>query len=279
MKKAIFTLNINNYSPEVCSMTYPLMQHWADKIGADFREITERKFPEWPVVYEKFQLRDLGAGYDWTIFLDADTLWYPDSPDWTELVSKDTVLNYGKDFAPIRATVDNYFRRDGRGIGTAGWCTLCSDWTREDLYTPLGIPYDEALRRLHPTVKEYQIGMEPGHLIDDYVMSLNVARFGLKYDTIIDFGGKRGFGQTAFHNYFFSLEDKIKVMKLILGGEKALTDGGFSDGEIARLKGMIMTGPDAAAPYPGWQIPSALINRRVMNAPASIAEVLSARQG
>ena len=93
VKKTIYTLNIGDYAPEICALTYPLIQAYARKIGADFHVIRERKFPEWPIVYEKLQIYELGRkhGNDWNIFVDSDTLINPEMFDVTEHLHKDTV--------------------------------------------------------------------------------------------------------------------------------------------------------------------------------------------
>ena len=71
MKKLVITLNINNYEPNITELTLPYMRKYSEKIGADFRIITERKYPQYSLNYEKFQLYDIAADYDWTIFFDA----------------------------------------------------------------------------------------------------------------------------------------------------------------------------------------------------------------
>src|SRR5271168_5376308 len=72
VKKTIYTLNVGGYAPEICALTYPLLQAYARKIGADFHVIRDRKFPDWPVVYEKLQIHVLGKehGDDWNIYID-----------------------------------------------------------------------------------------------------------------------------------------------------------------------------------------------------------------
>ena len=45
VKKTVFTLSVNGYSPEITEITFPLMQLWADKIGADFHVIRDRIIP------------------------------------------------------------------------------------------------------------------------------------------------------------------------------------------------------------------------------------------
>lgn len=59
MKKALWVLNVDNYSPDITVITYPLLKAYAKKIRAEFCEITTRKYPAWPVVCEKMQIYDL----------------------------------------------------------------------------------------------------------------------------------------------------------------------------------------------------------------------------
>lgn len=184
MKKTLYTLSVNNYQPEISALTFPFMKAWAKKIGADFHVITERKFTEWPVTYEKFQVYELAKehGNDWNIFFDADTLIHPDFYDFTVLLNKDTTFSNGSDFSPIRFKPDAYFLRDGRYIGKGNWCAAFSDWCL-DYYHPLDdITLEEAVANIGPTVSERGSGcIEPAHLIDDYVVSRNIARYGLKH--------------------------------------------------------------------------------------------------
>ena len=77
MKKTLFTLNVNKYSPEIVELTYPHLKAYAHKIGAEFVEITERKFKKMPVTYEKLQIFNLGKDNDWNIFIDADAMIQP----------------------------------------------------------------------------------------------------------------------------------------------------------------------------------------------------------
>jgi hypothetical protein len=78
------TLNIGDYAPEICALTYPLLQSYARKIGADFYVIRESRFPDWPLVYEKLQIYDLARnGSDWNIYIDSDALVNPEMFDVT----------------------------------------------------------------------------------------------------------------------------------------------------------------------------------------------------
>ena len=226
IKKTLYTLNIGDYAPEIRALTFPLLRGWADKIGADFHVIEERKFPDWPIVYEKLQIYELGQGNDWNIFADADTLVHPEMFDVTEHIGKDTVCHNGSDMANIRWKYDGYFRRDGRNIGSCNWFTVASDWCL-DLWRPLeDLTFQEALGNIRPTVGETTSGFcSKEHLIDDYTLSRNIARFGLKFQTVSDLCGKFGFrgpyGQPTtpflYHKYTISNRQKVEEMLLILG--------------------------------------------------------------
>jgi hypothetical protein len=216
VSKVVYTLNIDDYAPEIRALTYPFMKYYARRIGAEFCEITERKFPEWPIVYEKFQIGELARKNkaDWHIFFDADTLIHPEMLDWTNFISKDTVCQNGHDFAGLRWEYDEHFLRDGRNIGTCNWCTMASSWCL-DLWHLSDLPVEEVIRRCSPTVAEWNCGLiDRQHLVDDYVLSRNVARFGLKYTTL-DKVIERTIPNSAFlwHIYTVSVKEKVKQME------------------------------------------------------------------
>jgi len=212
MKKVVWVLDIGEYAPELKALTRPFLERWAGKCGAEIREIRERRYPRWPVVYEKLQIHELGKDYDWNIYVDSDALIHPDFVDITEFLSHDTVLHWGCDFAPNRFRSDAYFRRSGRQIGSCNWFTVASGDCL-DLWHPLEMTFDEAVRNITPTTNERNFGMEPGHLIDDYTLSRNIARFGLKTTTIGDLLGKYGLvGEKVeylWHEYVTTIPDKI----------------------------------------------------------------------
>lgn len=120
LKKTIFTLNIDGYAPEITEISYPLMKHYAEKIGADFYVIKDRKYPGYPPVYEKLQIYELAQEMrnDWNIYIDSDALIHPDLMDLTNHISKDTVAHNGHDTADNRWRYDRFFHRDGRHIGS-----------------------------------------------------------------------------------------------------------------------------------------------------------------
>jgi hypothetical protein len=217
MKKTIFTLNVNDYSSEITKITYPFLLQYATKIGATFYIIRERKFPDFPVTYEKFQIHELGKDNDWNIFIDSDALVHPDMFDITEVLPSSTVLTCGKDFAPMRFRYDEYFRKDGRHIGAGNWFTVASK-KNIDLWHPLDdMPLSEAVSNIFPTIIERNKGVDAKHLIDDYVVSRNIAKYGLPFTTFKEILDKYGNpGEFLFHEYLYTTEDKIQNLKKVI---------------------------------------------------------------
>lgn len=210
------------FSPEICQRTYPLLRLFAEKCDADFEIITERKFSSMPVTYEKFQIwwRAQERADDWSIFFDSDSLVHPDTPDPTELIGKDTVMHNGMDFANNRFKYDNCFRRDGRNIGSGTWFCVCSDWTL-DLWHPLeDVTLEHCLQSIQPTLFERSRGVTREHLIDDYLVSRNIARYGLKFTSFIDLQKKLGRERDFYfwHQYAMPLDEKIRQMDEVLKG-------------------------------------------------------------
>lgn len=223
MKKRIYTLNISDnpegYAPELRKLTYPLLKNYAYKIGAEFVEINKKEFPEhYPPVYEKFQIYQIAQDNpaDWHIFIDADTLIHPEFPDVTSLIPKDTVMFHAKDFVPVRFRPDKYFLRDGRMIGEGNWFAVASDWCT-DLWHPLDdITFEEAVENIFPTVHEASTVIQRDHLIDDWLVSRNIARYGLKHQLMSKmFEEKFNFITTnyLFHEYTIPICEKEIHMK------------------------------------------------------------------
>lgn len=219
-KKTIYLLNIEDYAPEITAITYPLIYSYADKIGANVFKITERKFPGFPVVYEKLQIYELAQEHsnDWSIYIDSDALVHPETVDFTRFLHRDTVAHNGADMSAVRWEHDRYFDRDGRHIGSCNWLTIASDWCIE-LWRPLDdLTLEEALGRIHPTVNESNTIITKEHLIDDYVLSRNIAKYGLKFTTLTDLMPTIGLQGANFlwHQYTIPIDEKVTQMKEVL---------------------------------------------------------------
>ena len=192
-KKVVYTLDVPNakgepYAPDLLDITMPYLKAWAKKVDAEFHVISERKFPDMPVTYEKFQIWDLSHNeykdFDWHIYWDADALIHPDFGDVTACLPKDTTCSHGTDFTPNRFKPDPYFLRDGRFFGKGNWSAIFSDWCR-DYYHPLeDMTLEEALSQIYPTQEERNFGIQAEHLIDDWLVSRNISRYGLKHGII-----------------------------------------------------------------------------------------------
>ena len=200
IKKTIYTLALKGYAPELTSVTFPLMRKYAEKIEADFVVIEDRKFPDYYVTYEKFQIYEMAKerGDDWSFFFDADTLIHPDFFDPTSLIAKDkTCAGYTHDFTPLRFRPDEVSFRDGRYLGKGSWFILCSDWTR-DIWHPLDLAdmtYERAVENMFPTNDETVKSKKTKEsLIDDYIVSRNIAKYGLKHTTISEICQGHGIG-------------------------------------------------------------------------------------
>jgi hypothetical protein len=217
LKKCLFTLTVDGYDKAITDITFPLFQRYAHKIGADFRVISDRLSPDMPPVYEKLQIYNLGREYDWNIFFDADALVHPETIDFTTILNKDTVLHNANDTATIRWRFDEVFLRDGRQIGSCNWFAIASDWCL-DLWHPLDIPYEQALDNIFPTPLEMAGGITREHLIDDYTLSRNIARFGLKFRRAVDIQREVGLvnSQFFYHQYAIPHDQKIVDMRRVV---------------------------------------------------------------
>ena len=171
----VHVLNINNYFPELCEITMPLIKNYCKKINARLNIITERKYPTFPVTYEKMQVWEYGRQADWNILIDADMVVHPDAPNLTNMFTPDTVAFQSAFDADKQFAADEYFLRDGRKVGIAGGLVVTSKMTH-DLWTPLEFPYVIAATK---TKRQ--------HILDEYCLSRNLAKFGMKFMGIAHF--------------------------------------------------------------------------------------------
>lgn len=213
-KKTVFTLNIDNYAPEITKLTYPFLETYAKKINAEFRIIAKRKFPGYPLMYEKLQIYELGQDNDWNIYIDSDVLVHPDLFDITEVLPEDTALSFVAFFAGDRFRYDNYFRRDGRNIGSANEITVASHLCH-DIWEPLSdITVDDALKNIQLLRREEVVGHTGGYGIDDYVISRNMAKYGIKFKTFTDLLNEIGRPNDEYFYHEWPVAEKDKAEKI-----------------------------------------------------------------
>ena len=218
MKKVLYTLALDGYPHEMTDLTFPWLKFYANKIGAEFQVIKERRFPDYPATYEKHQIFKLGQDNDWSVFIDADALINPELFDVTALCPRDTVLFTGQDMSAMRFRPNKYSLRDGRYIGACTWFVVCSDWTL-DLWRPSDDPLEQIFKNIFPSNQERtcMVGdgskhITPDKLIEDYTTSQNIARFGLKHLTI-EGHLKQALGRPHdayyWHQYTAPIDEKI----------------------------------------------------------------------
>ena len=192
MKKQVITLNINDYCPTLTKLTLPTIRRYAAKIGAEYKVIKEEKIkldPKSGHGGEKFQLYELTKDYDWTIYIDADALVSPDTPDWTEMIGKNQVLFHGNDMFLTRFRATKYTRRTGALQGACTWFTAHSDWCA-DLWHPPDfndISWEECMDCISPIIAELGTGhCLKEHLIDDFIVTQNIHRYGLNVKNVLN---------------------------------------------------------------------------------------------
>ena len=185
MKKLIHIVNINNFFPELFALTYPTIRDYAEKYGYMINMITERKFPEYPINYEKFQVYEDGKEAEVNILCDADMLIHPEFPDVVSRLRRDSIAfndNYNISWKYHVEKIP-YFMRDGRDVGIATNFVVTSDWTH-DAWKPIPLSPKEIEDLAKKEVTEG--GSDPsqrgwGHYADEFALSYNLAKYGLKY--------------------------------------------------------------------------------------------------
>ena len=176
MKKAVWVLLIGDYFKELCEVTLPTIEAYAKKIGADIRYITERKFPDFPMTYEKLQIHELGKEYFWNILIDADTVIKPTYHDVTQVVPENHV-GFEKEYqASFLFQANKWFVKDQRNKGIAGNFIVTSQLTH-DLWEPLPLTFEEL---------KVIFGKTRHHIMDEYTLSTNCAKYGYQTAGISD---------------------------------------------------------------------------------------------
>lgn len=188
MKIGIWILNIDDYEPEITSLCLPTIKQWARKLSADLNIITERKFKEWHVTYEKAQVYESGKDYHWNIVMDTDVLVHQDCPNPILYTPIDHVClrdtfpadhkNSEQD-VPIYS-LNDYFLRDQRKIAISGVYAMASCLCH-DFWTPLPGKQEDYADQIFPNIEEQKRGITYDRMITEYWQSYNLARYGLKY--------------------------------------------------------------------------------------------------
>jgi hypothetical protein len=187
-------------------ITTPLMKRYADRIGAEFIEITERKFPEWHIHFEKTQIWELGKDADWNVFFDGDVLVHPDMFDVTKLNSKLVYLKDGYR-ANIKFRPNKYFIEDKRNQGISS-CVIITSKENHKIWTPLNMTPIEVDNEIITTDENRRKGIESSFYQEEYLLSYNLAKYKINYS-----GMEQGF---LFHSYLSNdVKTKIEELKKV----------------------------------------------------------------
>ena len=174
-KKIIHILNIDNFFPELFELCFPTVERYAKKHGYQINLITERKFPDWHINYEKMQVFEDGKDADVNVLMDADVLIHPMMKDFAFIVPPTHIGFNDNYFMRTKFRVLNKehelaFLRDQRNIGVASNLVVAHSSTH-CVFEPLDITPEQG--------KEICLIREGD--IDEYTISLNLAKYGLKY--------------------------------------------------------------------------------------------------
>jgi len=177
-KRTVHVVNIDDFFPELFAITFPTVERWAQKIGARVNLITQRRWPDWPILTEKLQVWYDGADSDWNVLLDADILVHPDTPDMLgTLVQRHQVGVKDSYNADQQLKMDQYFLRDQRRIGVSTCAVVTSRWCHDLWYPlPLEMSREQACAGI----------LQERKIIDEYCVSRNMARYGLEMQAILD---------------------------------------------------------------------------------------------
>lgn len=172
MRKAVWVVVVNNYQPDLCRLTLPSIERFAESIQAEFTVIGDRQWPNLPAPYEKLQAYQRGSDYDWNLVIDADM--YIDSwmHDPTVIVPDDTVASW-MCYDASQQFSNKHFTADWNvGISTS---FLVVPKKCHDALMPF---VEDEIKMVMPSMKRQFI-------LDEYCVSRNVAQHKMKYCGIL----------------------------------------------------------------------------------------------
>jgi hypothetical protein len=173
MKRAIFTVCVDDYFPELCKLTLPTIEAYARRIGADFHLIRERRNQGFPPTYEKTQIHDLGRGYDVCILIDADIAVSRRLPDISQLSGPRSV-GVWMTFPAQKLFGGDPLFSENPGQRAISSQILVVPKACHELWKPLDMSPEEAARRCNRFF-----------IVDEYCFSRNMALHGFRHSGVI----------------------------------------------------------------------------------------------
>src|SRR5437660_169826 len=119
MTRALVTLRLGDGCNAIARETGPFLEAYAAAVGADLVCIDRSKGLGPTPHFEKYQIRELLGDYDRVLYVDADVLIVPDSPDLFEIVP---LNEFGAYLASHHSDVhDEAARAIQATLGCLGW--------------------------------------------------------------------------------------------------------------------------------------------------------------
>ena len=185
MKKLIHVVNINDFFPELFALTFPTIRAYAERYGYGINVISKRKFLDYPLNYEKLQVYEDGKHAEVNILCDADMLIHPHLPDMVTHLRRDAIAFNDNYHLSTKFHVERlpYFMRDGRDVGISTSFVVSSDWTH-DIWEPIPLTAQDISNLAKKDATEGVDNPQArgwGHYADEFALSFNMAKYGLKY--------------------------------------------------------------------------------------------------
>ena len=180
------------------------MKNYANKIGAEFIEINERKFPDYSILYEKIQIYELGKDADWNIFFDGDVIVNNSMIDIRESNPNMVLLKDGYN-VDIKFLTNKYFYKRKQGIAS---CFVATSKKCHNLWKPLYLTPKEINSKIIISKKDINDGItESSTPQDEYILSYNLAKYEYNFSGIpID---------SMFHSYNANYNNNANKLKEI----------------------------------------------------------------
>jgi len=197
MKLELFVVDINYYK-EITNITLPLLEQYANKIGAKFTKIVDRKFPNMHASYEKLQVYEIGKDNDYNIIIDSDMILKKDMYNVVDLVPSDYVGCWESFSWP------GLYNNKGIDVGIASNFVVVPKLCLEVLK-----PLEES--------EEWQRYCERPAYVNEYCISLNRQRLEYKLAGL-EIPGSRN----VLFKHLNIITDKVDIQQAVIEAENFL---------------------------------------------------------
>lgn len=193
MKTAVTSICFGAGNRQMRNLTFPAMLDYADRIGADFVNITAGYGQRFlgNIYYEKLQIIDLLDQYDRVIYIDTDIIIAPDCPNLASIVPVDHIgVAVASRYSDFHNQANNEIQKT---LGEIEWRREQRDPRIFQSFNAgmmvLSSQYRDALRQAMPAAEiwcRYQGPLDPRTLLNDQtVLNYTVQKYRIP---ILDLG-------------------------------------------------------------------------------------------